>query len=155
MPLNRIGKPKDVLQLMHELPEDEQCIYDGEGYYTTKVQMYDRKCSGCGFAYITTKSSEGIERAFNKIEQALTFNTSNYPIIRSCEYPHDITNDRRGERLPSISEIISNGCQFWAIEHMNIPSDEDTSFIEIEDVSELKIEVISVGTERVPELISL
>src|ERR1035437_1934159 len=152
MPLNSTGKAKEVLLLMHELPEDKDAIYDGEGYYSTKVMIYDKKCSGCGFAYIIARSSDGVRKAFTKIDEALNFNTSTFPIVRSCEYPLDIFEFRHEDLLPSLSEIVSNGCELWAVEHMDIPKDEETEFIEITDVSELNTEFISGGAEeRVPE----
>jgi hypothetical protein len=127
MPLDIRGKTQDALNKMHDFPLDEEARYNCD--YTTKTAIYDSKCSGCGFAYIIAKSADGTIRIFRDIKNAQIFNTGCLPLIRSCEYPSDITIQNNKEKLPSLSEIISNGCQFWNEDRLDIT---DGEFIEVE-----------------------
>jgi hypothetical protein len=131
MPLDRHGKSQDALNKMHDFPLDEEARYNCD--YTTKTQIYDSKCSGCGFAYIVAKSADQTVRIFKDIKNANIFNTGCSPLERSCEYPSDITIQNNKEKLPSLSEIISNGCQFWNEDRLDIA---DGEFIEVENVNE-------------------
>jgi hypothetical protein len=134
MPLDRRGKTDDALNQMHHFPEDEDARYNSD--YTTKIKLYDNKCSGCGFAYIVAKSADGTCRVFRDIKNAMIFNTSNATLLRSCEYPSDIIIQNNKERLPSLCEIISNGCQFW--NELTIDT-SDGEFIELENIEDVSI----------------
>lgn len=156
MPLNSEYLPKDVRSFLHELPLDKECSSDI--YYQTKVQIFENQCKDCGFVRIvlSTYGDDGRQKItiFNGIEAVSKANdlVNKYrcDIVRTCTYPQDITVKNNEEKLPTLSEIVSNTCQFWHIEKLNIPLDEETAFIEAE---ELQIKVEKLVDKRTADFI--
>ena len=145
MPLNSEYLPKDVRSFLHELPLDKECCKDI--YYQTKVEIFERECKDCGFVRIilSTFGDDGRQKVtvlngVGAVEGA-NYLLNNYrcDVIRTCTYPQDITIKNDKEELPTLSEIVSNTCQFWHIEKLNIPLDEETAFIEAEEL-QIKVE---------------
>ena len=132
MPLNSELLPKDVRNYLHELPLDKDCSDDV--YYQTKIEVYEKYCKDCGFSKIvlSTTSGDGRQRV-NILEGIGAVDKANdlvgkykCDVKRTCTYPQDITIKNDEEELPTLSEIVSNTCQLWHIERLNIPADEDT-----------------------------
>lgn len=156
MPLNSGHLSKDVRNFLHELPLDKECSSDI--YYQTKVEIFERECKDCGFVRIilSTFSNDGRQRiiTFDGAEAVEKTNDMvgkfRCDVIRTCTYPQDITTKNNEEELPTLSEIVSNTCQFWHVEKLNIPKDEETAFIEAE---ELQIKVEKLVDKRTADFI--
>ena len=134
MPLNNQHLTLDLQNFLKEIPLDEPC---NDVPYQTKVGIYDDKCSDCGFALIIAYSSEesSDQRTkripFNNVESAIAYARANgCNLKRTCTYPNDIVTHNNNGVYPTLQEIVSNTCQFWNIEKMNIPSDDETDFVE-------------------------
>lgn len=136
MPLDSSKLTEGISNGLREMPYDIK--YDLP--YPTKVDMYDSKCSGCGFARIEVVTipmeKMGI---FNKIEDALFFaQGKSVKINRLCSYPVDVDHVFNEVRYLTLTEIICNTCQFWNINKLRIFSDVETEFIEIESVEKMR-----------------
>lgn len=161
MPLNSEHLPKDVRSFLHELPLDKECSNDI--YYQTKVEIFEKHCKDCGFVRIilSTFGDDGRQRiaTFDGVGAVGKTNdlVGKYrcDITRTCTYPQDTTIKNNEEKLPTLSEIVSNTCQFWHIEKLNIPLDEETAFIEAEEL-QIKVEklVDKWATDIIGERIS-
>ena len=155
MPLNSQHLPKDVRNYLRELPLDKECVDDR--MYQTKVELFEKHCRGCGFVRIKVMTLGGDDRqrvhtfeGENAIEKATNaMGVNRCETIRMCTYPQDITVKNDEEEYPTLNEIVSNTCQFWHLEKQNIFPDEETAFIEVE---EIKME--SVVDNRATNIIS-
>jgi len=139
MPLDSSKVKPNVLEYMRTIPYDDNATQElePEEAYITKVSIYDEKCNGCGFSHIAIVTQHGI-RVFHNIGKAIDFATKNSFIAmhRCCEYPNDMIILHGKPKYITLSEIVSNGCQFWNIDKLNIPPDNETIFIEKTDVVE-------------------
>lgn len=144
MPLCSQHLPTEVQEVLREMPLDPTCLADIP--YQTKIQVYDEKCSGCGFARIVLMNKrKGIGR-FNVIAQSNNINeilqqarNLNDIIVRSCAYPDDIYYINNEPVYPSVNEIVANTCKFWR---------EDKLFMFSEDEEE----EFEQCKQRLPEL---
>lgn len=159
MPLDSQRLPKDTRNYLHELPIDDECKNDVD--YQTKIGLYEQNCKDCGFSKVilSTYTDDGRQR-ITVFEGAGAVNRANEMVgkyrcnmERTCTYPLDITTKNDKEELPTLSEIISNTCQFWHIGKLNIPADKDTAFIEVEEL-QTKMENLVVGSNIIEERIS-
>lgn len=77
--------------------------------YQDKINIYDTKCKGCGYALIMAGEIE-----VRSIEEAIDIaQHTGDEIDRSCSYPPDV-DEQYGEPVyPSLNEIVTNGCRFW------------------------------------------
>jgi len=162
MPLNSEKLPKDVRNFLHELPLDRECLDDI--YYQTKIEIYEKNCGDCGFAQIVlfTNSEDGRQKiktfeGAGLIGKAVDFMSKNTcSIIRTCTYPNDLNIKNDAVQSPTLSEIVSNTCQFWHIGKLDIPPDEETAFIEVEEL-QIKVErmvdrrTVYIAEERISE----
>lgn len=145
MPLNNSKLTKSIIEDLKGIPYDTK--YDNLPY-PTKVDIYDSKCSGCGFARIevVTIPLEKIY-VFNNIENALlSAQGKSVMIHRLCSYPSDVDKVFDEERYVTLNEIICNSCEFWDMDKLRIPSDSETEFIEIdtaEKVNEPRPQTVS------------
>ena len=159
MPLSNAHLPADVAKMLEEMPLDETCLERSLMSYQTKVDMYDQKCSGCGFARIVvyTTASNNKPVIFNKIEDALKHAKGLRDCVeRTCSYPDDVMVINNKVMHPSVSEIVANTCMFWREKRLNIPPDDGTNFIEITDEKETLKAIgriaVESRTERVSEI---
>ena len=134
MPLDNQHLTQDLQDFLKEIPLEEPC---DDVPYQTKVSIYDEKCSGCGFALIiaySSKESNDLRTrrvSFNDSNKAVAYARANScDLKRTCTYPNDITICNCNEILPSLQTIVANTCRLWHIEKMNIPTDDETDFIE-------------------------
>lgn len=156
MPLNSEKLPKDVRNFLHELPLDKECSEDI--YYQTKVEIYEKNCKDCGFSQIvlSTRSTDGrqglkVYEGVGAVDKAVDFMKSNScDITRTCTYPNDLNVCNDAVQSPTLSEIVSNTCQFWHVEKLDIPPDGETAFIEVE---ELQIKVERLVDTRTADII--
>lgn len=118
MPLCSQHLPNEVQEVLREMPLDPTCLEDIP--YQTKIQVYDEKCSGCGFARIILMNRrKGIGRfniivESNNIDEILCeAKNLNDIIVRSCAYPDDISYINNKIVYPSVNEIVANTCHFW------------------------------------------
>lgn len=105
--------------------------------YEKKVEIYDKKCNGCGFAHIILRNDSPRSEDFvtNRIEEALHLARAyDLQIIRCCNYPNN-------DELISLSEIIMNGCILWNTEKIIQNTIEPTEFIEVSSVEELDVNI--------------
>jgi hypothetical protein len=91
------------------------------------------------------------------IGKAVDFMSKNTcSIIRTCTYPNDLNIKNDAVQSPTLSEIVSNTCQFWHIGKLDIPPDEETAFIEVEEL-QIKVErmvdrrTVYIAEERISE----
>jgi len=132
MPLNSQHLPEGTVRNLDEIPIDSEANQYSDVPYQTKTEIYDKKCSGCGFARIIVRFYNKAF-VFNSIDKALTFALSKVKtphIERSCSYPADVIKLNNTHRYPSLSEIVKNGCSFWNPKMIPSP-DEATEFNEI------------------------
>lgn len=96
------------MPLNNKLTPELSCMMK-ELSYQDKVNIYDRKCRGCGYIYIKVGN-----RILRSIEEAIDISAyTGLDITRSCDYPDDV-EEHHGEIVyPSLTEIVCNGCQFW------------------------------------------
>lgn len=129
MPLDNKKYGADVYGILRELPEDREA--GGEVPYQTKVEVYDSKCQNCQFKMVIVEDTKGHQKEFEDLFVAIKYATiKNYKIIRSCKYPLDIQYMFDKPVYPSLTEIVSNSCQFWNVDKLNIPKNSETKFIE-------------------------
>jgi hypothetical protein len=155
MPLNNTFRA-DTEKFLRELPFDRECLNTQDVTYQTKVDIFDRKCSGCGYARIEVLAKGRDVVRFNRSDEAVSFALQNrygHPIIdRGCAYPPDIAIVNGKERCLTLSEIVTNGCQFWKEETLHIFDDAETEFIEIEMVRVIElVELREMSGERISE----
>lgn len=112
MPLCSQHLPPEVTEVLREMPLDNTCL---EGIpYQTKIEVYDNKCSGCGFARVILKNKRKKMIISNNVSEILKqAKNLNDIIVRSCAYPDDITYINGELIYPSIHEIVANTCKFW------------------------------------------
>lgn len=84
----------------------------------TKVQIYDMKCDGCGFARIEVFDNKGDIKVFNNVADAINeAQIGGYKgikdIKRTCEYPGNVIETIHGTEYPTLTEIIINTCRLW------------------------------------------
>ena len=130
MPLNSSNIHFSVINIIREIPLDRESA--PEYPYQTKVDMYDEKCSGCGFARIEVYPSDIYNAKpliFHTSSEAIKFaRVHGHRINRTCDYPFDMQK-RNGKTIyPSLTEIVSNTCDLWDIDKIiseieNIPDD--------------------------------
>ena len=113
MPLCNNHLPPETQEYLREMPLDKSCI-SNDIPYQTKVETYDLKCSGCGFARIILKNQRRESLVSNDINEILSkaINISD-TIIRSCSFPDDIRYINDKPIYPTVDEIVSNTCKFW------------------------------------------
>ncbi len=113
MPLCQNHLPPETKEFLKEMPFDKSCISD-EIPYQTKVETYDLKCSGCGFARIILRNKRSELFVSNDINEILdkAINISD-TIIRSCAFPDDVKYINDKPAYPTVDEIVSNTCKFW------------------------------------------
>ena len=110
--------------------------------YETKVDIYDKKCSGCGFCRVEVLS-HNVKNVFNDVHSALdslSKMSSIWTVNRSCDYPTNVIDRNGNPRYPTLTEIVSNTCVFW--DAKNIPSGEDDVFIEVTEYSTFEKPII-------------
>ena len=124
MPLCSLHLAEETKQYLREVPLNKDCITD-DIPYQTKVEIYDEKCSGCGFAKIMVSNRMGNRDNYTSDKINVRFSTNiielalkkaknlGDSIIRTCEYPADIGWSKSYPVYPSIHEIIGNTCKFW------------------------------------------
>lgn len=131
MPLCNKRLTKAMADFLFDMPLDRAC--EKNPAYQLKVQVYDTKCSGCGFARIEVRHNErdkGHDLITNDIMKAIHYATvTGFDIIRTCEYPGDVEEVFGKIYYPSIHDIVTNTCEFWYPDRF--PS-EDGEFIEID-----------------------
>jgi len=145
LPLCSQHLPTEVQEVLREMPLDPSCLEDIP--YQTKIQVYDEKCSGCGFARIVLMNRrKGVDK-FNIIIQSNNINevlsqakNLNDIIVRSCAYPDDICYTNNKPVYPSVSEIVANTCKFWRESKLFMFSeDEEKEFEQYkEGISEIE-----------------
>lgn len=83
--------------------------------YEAKINLYDKLCSGCGFARITVGGKK-----MRSLEEALhVARATGLDIERECEYPLDVIEGYDGKLIyPSVHDIVNNSCRFWNNEEM-------------------------------------
>lgn len=139
MPLDNSQLGEDIVNILREMPLDKTCI-EGIMSYQTKVDVYDSKCQDCAFKLLIVENARMDRILFTDIQKAINYaSTGNFKLLRSCAYPNDI-QIKNGEIIyPTLNEIVSNSCQFWNINKLNIPSDRETKFTEslLDGINEL------------------
>lgn len=141
MPLNSSHLHHSIVDIIREIPTDRE---DAPDYpYQTKVDMYDNRCSGCGFCRVEVYPSDvyNVEPIiFNNSKEAVVCARKHgYRINRTCEYPADVQTRSDGKAIyPTLTEIISNTCDLWDIEKISSLIPPDDSHI-IELINLLKI----------------
>ena len=103
--------------------------------YETQVQIYHKKCAGCGFVSVEARTGTApkskLLESFNDIDKAIRFAEDGEVYLHhKCCYPDQ-------EEPYTLTEIISNTCEFWNTDKLDIPSNEETDFIEIENMEAL------------------
>ena len=118
MPLCSEHLPEETVKFLTEMPLDKSCLTD-DIPYQTKVEIYDTKCSGCGFARIILHNKRGQIFTSNNINEILikAINISDI-IVRSCSWPEDISIVNGKPVYPTVTEIVSNTCKFWREEKL-------------------------------------
>lgn len=102
MPLDNKKLSPEMVSLLHNLP------------YQDKVNIYDKRCSGCGYMRIEVGNV-----VVRSIEEAIDIaQLTGAEIERSCDYPSDVETSYGGEEYPSLTEIITNTCRFWDIHNI-------------------------------------
>jgi len=146
---------KELYNYLREIPLDKDSLPEQPLMpYQTKVQIYDSKCSDCGFAKIlieekNTANQSVIVREFYNIQDAINYaSIHRCMLIRTCTYPFNLTYIHDKPVYPTITDIVTNTCQFWNIDKMNIPT--DTEFIEI-DLEEFVGQKRNIKGERISE----
>jgi len=76
--------------------------------YQSKIDIYDRKCSNCGFAYI---SIDGFKMPSLK-DALIIAQKEGKDISRECDYSPDFRYNGECVRK-SLIDIICNGCDLW------------------------------------------
>ncbi len=112
MPLNSKRITESIRESLISIPFDNP---DDNSYlpYQTKVSIYDEKCSGCGFARIEVITTQRV-LLFNNIDTAIDYVRKYSGIIkRSCEYPTDVLTAHGQMIYPSLTDIVTNTCDFW------------------------------------------
>ena len=109
--------------------------------YQTKVDMYDNKCSGCQFTRIEVYPSDVIYNikpvVFNDVQKAIAYaRLHGFRINRTCEYPYDINFHNDKPIYPTLTEIVSNTCEFWDAEKMSYFTQEDNNSVNIVELIE-------------------
>lgn len=137
MPLNSSHLHHSVIDIIREIPIDREVAPDYP--YQTKVDMYDSRCSGCGFCRVEVYTSEVYNAKpviYHNSQEAIDFaRMHGYRINRTCEYPFD-THSRNGKPIyPTLTEIISNTCDFW--DESKIPSVDEEDEINIIELLKL------------------
>jgi len=105
--------------------------------YQSRVNIYDQKCNGCGFASIMLYNNSKNNKVYvtNRLEEAIHLARAYDLIIkRGCCYPND------GDKFITLNEIVTNGCDFWNESKVISYSLEETEFIEVENVEDLDVE---------------
>lgn len=159
MPLNSTYLAEDTFNSLREIPIDKEAASDSSFTYQTKVEIYDRMCGKCGFCRIeiNTSKSTFVVDSVEKMEQILLKKKTTFlEVIRGCSYPNDVLIKNGKPVYPSLMEIVSNTCEFWHTEKMNIPSDNETEFIvfnteaEIEGMDRAKLSELGHLRESIP-----
>jgi hypothetical protein len=129
MPLDSKHLPEETIMSFKGIPYDDT-NERRDFSYSTKVEIYDRMCGNCGFKRILVKigeednPGENTEQEFRSIEEATAFaQATGGTIIRSCQYPPDLTECFGKIIYPSLNEIIMNTCRFWKSKNIEIESD--------------------------------
>ena len=134
MPLSSQHLHHSVISIIRDIPMDKESA--PEYLYQTKVEMYDERCSGCGFARIEVYPSDVYNAKpviFHKSQEAIdSARLHGHRINRTCEYPFDTLYRNKKPMYPSLTEIISNTCTFW---DMDIPTSPEE--IDIMAITEL------------------
>ncbi|MHB8362884.1 MAG: hypothetical protein ACYDBX_04675 [Patescibacteria group bacterium] len=150
MPLNSSHLDDDVIKTLQEIPEDDECFIDERHSslelmpYQTKVQIYDEKCGGCGFVRVDVlhyNPDSEKKIVFNDINKAIEYATrNNCKINRTCSYLYNRLT-RNGKHIyPTLSEIVSNTCEFWNKEKLTSMT-EDEEFVEIDEVEKIIVRI--------------
>jgi len=155
MPLNSQHLSKDVQDYLRELPQDKECV--DEIYYQTKIEIYEQHCNGCGFARIILTSSDMRGRSKVRVfdgpsaiaDANVVIGERRCDVARTCTYPNDMSAKNNKEEHPTLNEIVSNTCQFWNMDKLNIPPDSETSFIEVEEIQIKPLENEQVARENI------
>ena len=116
MPLNSSHLHHSVIEILRDMPLDKES--SSETTYQTKVELYDARCSNCGFARIELYNSDMYNAKPIKIlrdanEAVHLAQRHGYRITRTCEYPFDINFRGNKPIYPTLTEIISNTCELW------------------------------------------
>lgn len=152
MPLNSNHLNDSVIKILREIPEDNECLVDEKHSslelmpYQTKVQIYDERCKGCGFVHIEATHYSALEGEkkiiFTDLDKAIDHATvNNCRIHRSCSYPNDVLRKNGKHIYPTLSEIVSNTCEFWFQDKIDGMIPEEVEFIEIDDVEKIIVRI--------------
>ena len=121
MPLNSSHLHHSVIDIIREIPMDREVAPDYP--YQTKVDMYDSRCSGCGFCRIEVCPSDIYDAkpiVFNNSKDAVEYaRMYGHRINRTCEYPPDVQTRNGKSIYPTLTEIISNTCDLWDVEKIS------------------------------------
>lgn len=133
MPLNSSHLSDAVIGIIRDIPTDKESARDYQ--YQTKVDIYDIRCSGCGFARIELYNSDMYNAKPIKIvrtaEEAVHLaQRHGFRVVRTCEYPFDVKVKNNVFIYPTLTEIISNTCELWNAEKF-LPQETDNENLNI------------------------
>lgn len=134
------------LQNQSLLPIVQEHLHDLS--YEEKVQIYDDRCNGCGFAQIRVANASSNFRDFitNRIEEAVhVARMGDCFLERTCVYPPDMEVIYDNPIPIPLTTIVSNTCAFWDVKKVDCYSREKTEFIEVETLEKIDVrtEVVS------------
>ena len=108
-----------------------------DALYETQVSIFYNKCVGCSFIKIeareTTAPKSKLYDTFNNIESAVSFAEENdCHLHHQCVYPD-------GHEPYSLKEIVSNTCEFWNTDALNIQNETEykPTLVDMEELNEL------------------
>lgn len=102
MPLDNKKLPCQLVEMLYNLP------------YQDKVNIYDKRCSGCGFMRVEVGNV-----VVRSIQEAIDIaQMTGAEIVRTCEYPGDTEIIYGEEQYPSLNDIVANTCRFWDLHNI-------------------------------------
>jgi hypothetical protein len=132
------------MEELNKIPLDNEARSGCNIPLETKIEIYDRKCAGCGFIRVEVETRSALMIFNNVVEAVLLAQRTGGDINRTCDYPGDVEMIHNIVVRPSLSEIISNTCRFWRKE--GVEANEET-LIEMGDYNEVQ----STPDRQIPE----